>query len=211
MQPLDRHDADQRSGRPEHYRVDLSTALAADLASLSSALQDPDGSLEDRLALFADELRASFGSYLGLTITLAVDGHQISFSLTQRVAEAMTSLCIPLPEVAGSEPGSCLVLYAATPGAFVDLAADLAWTLGVDPAALVLDQHLAVPGSSNVVSGLQEHAVINQAIGVLIEDGHTPESGRTELRRRADLEDVALAVSAQQVLDGLVRPSSAAD
>ncbi len=190
--------------------MDLSTALAADLASLSNALQDPDGGLEVRLASFADDLRASFGSYLGLTITLALDGHQISFSLTDRVAVAMTSLCIPLPEVAGSEPGSSLVLYAATPGTFVDLAADLAWTLGLDPAALVLDEHLAVPKSSDVVTGLQEHAIINQAIGVLIEDGHTPESGRAELRLRAELDDVALMVSAQRVLDGLTAPPATA-
>jgi hypothetical protein len=190
--------------------VDLSTALAADLASLSNALQDPDGGLEDRLALFADELRASFGSYLGLTITLALDGHQISFSLTERVADAMTSLCIPLPEVAGSEPGSSLVLYAATPGAFVDLAADLAWTLGLDPGALVLDEHLAVPQSSEVVTGLQDHSIINRAIGVLIEDGYTPESGRTELRRRAELDEVALTVSAWQVLAGLITPPATA-
>jgi hypothetical protein len=190
--------------------VDLSTALAADLASLSSALQDPDGGLEDRLDSFADELLASFGSYLGLTITLALDGHQISFSLTDRVAEARTSLCIPLPEVAGSEPGSTLVLYAANPGAFVDLATDLAWTLGVDPGALVLDEHLAVPSSSDVVTGLHEHAMINRAIGVLIEDGHTPVSGRAELRRRAELDDVPLTVLAQRVLDALTRPPATA-
>jgi hypothetical protein len=186
--------------------VDLSTALAADLASLSGALQDPDGGLEDRLLQFAAELRASVGSYLGLTITLALDGHPISFSLTERVAEALTSLCIPLPEVAGSEPGSSLVLYAGTRGAFVDLAADLAWTLGLDPAALVLDGHLTVPVSSHVVTGLQEHAVINRAIGVLIEEGHTPESGRAELRWRADHEDVPLTVAAQRVLDSLTMP-----
>lgn len=187
--------------------MNLSTALAAELAMLSGALQEPDGGLERRLETFADDLNHSVSSYLGLTVTIAVDGHEISFSLTERAGDAETSLCIPLPAVAGSEPGSTLVLYAATPGAFVDLSADLAWALGVDQTDLVLDANLAVPMTSDVVSGLREHATINRAVGVLIEDGHTPESARAELRGRAEHDGVTLTASAQRVLDDLPKPS----
>lgn len=185
--------------------MDLPAALAADLALLSAAIQDSDGDLETTLRSFAADLRRSVGSALGLTVTIALDGHEISFTLSERVAEAKTSLCIPLPAVAGSEAGSSLVLYAATPGAFVDLAADVAWALALDPSVLLLDQHLAVPMTSDAVIGLRGQATINQAIGALIELGHTPESARAELLRRAD-RDGDVTGSAQRVLDGIRAP-----
>jgi hypothetical protein len=175
---------------------------------LSGALQEPDGGLERRLESFADDLNQAVSSYLGLTVTIAVDGHEISFSLTETAGHAETSLRIPLPAIAGSEPGSTLVLYAATPGAFVDLSADLAWALGVNQADLLLDANLAVPMTSDVVSGLREHATINRAIGVLIEDGHTAELARAELRRRAARDGVTLTASAQRVLDDLTKPGA---
>jgi hypothetical protein len=186
----------------------LSSALAAELAALSGALQEPDGGLEVRLGLLADDLKVAVSSYLGLTVTIALDGHEISFSLTEQAGQAKTSLCIPLPHIAGSEPGSSLVLYASTPGAFVDLAADLTWSLGLDPVAILLDAHLAVPKPSDVVSGLHEQGIVNQALGVLIERGHTIESARTELRRQAEEYEVGVPVRAQRILDDLPKPTA---
>lgn len=98
-----------------------------------------------------------------------------------------------------------MVLYAATPGAFVDLAADLAWVLRLEPTALALDQHLVVPVSSDGLVGLAEHATINRAIGVLIARGHTPASARGELRRQADLDSGDVPAAAQRVLDSILR------
>jgi hypothetical protein len=181
----------------------LSSALAAALSSLSGAIKDPNAGLEARLQLLADDLKVAVSSYLGLTVTIAMDGHEISFSLTERGGPAATSLCLPLPEVAGSEPGSSLVLYGATPGAFVDLAADLTWALALDPAAIVLDAHLDVPRPSDVVTGLHEQGIVNQALGVLIERGHAFESARAELRRQAKADNVGVPVSAQRILDDL--------
>lgn len=187
--------------------MDHSASLAADLARLSDAAQNPGDGLEPVLERLVADLRRAIGSYLGLTMTIAVEGHEISFTQSERAEPAGTSLQIPLAPVAGSEPGSALVLYAAVPGAFVDLAADMAWILALEPATLVLDAHLGVPVSSEAVIGLREHATINRALGALIEQGFAPDAARAELRRRADLDDGDVPAAAQRILDGLLRRS----
>jgi hypothetical protein len=188
--------------------VNLSAALAADLGLLSAAIHNTDGGLEPVLQSLATELHATVESYVGLTITIAAEGHRISFTSSEPGAIATTSLSIPLTALAGSETGSSLVLYATTPGAFVDLAADLGWVLEIQPSALVLDQHLQVPAPLGGVAGLRELATINRGIGALIERGHTPESARAELRRHADSDSGDLPAAAQRILDGLGPPSS---
>jgi hypothetical protein len=187
--------------------VNLPAALAADLGLLSSAIQHTDGGLEPVLESLGNELQAAIDSYVGLTITIAADGHHISFTTSKSGAVSTTSLSIPLSVLVGGEAGSSLVLYAGTPGAFVDLAADLAWVLEIKPSALVLDQHVAVPPSSEGVIGLREHATINRAIGALIERGRTPKAARTALRRHADdAHSGDLPAAAQRILGGLRRP-----
>ncbi|MDQ2751226.1 MAG: hypothetical protein ABI775_00230 [Pseudonocardiales bacterium] len=183
----------------------LSAALAADLGALSAAIEHTDGGLESVLQSLDAELRGAVGSYVGLTITIAAEEHRISFTTTGPDASAGTSLRIPLDAVAGSQTGSTLVLYAATPGAFVDLAADLAWVLEVKPTLLVLDQHLALPTPTAGVAGLREHATINRAIGALIESGLPPELARAELRRRAAVDGGDVPTAAGRILDGLAR------
>lgn len=185
--------------------MDLSSALAADLSLLSAAIEDSDGDLNRRLESFVVDLRGAVGSFLGLTMTIAVEAHEISFTLSERATQAGTSLCIPLSAVTDSRAGSALVLYAATPGAFVDLAADLAWTLTLDPSTFVLDQHLAVPVPSKSVIGLRGHTIVNRAVGALIDRGHTPESAHTELRHHADTEHRSLHAGAQWMLDSIRR------
>ena len=186
--------------------MNLSAALAADLGLLSAAIQNTDGGLEPVLESLATELHGAVDSYVGLTITIAAEGHRISFTTSEPGAIAKTSLSIPLAAVAGSEAGSSLVLYATTPGAFVDLAADLAWVLEVKPSALVLDQHVALPPPSDGVTGLRELATINRAIGALIERGHTPESARAQLREYANADSGDMPAAAQRVLDSMRHP-----
>jgi hypothetical protein len=186
--------------------VNLSAALAADLGLLSAAIQTTDGGMEPVLQSLATELHAAVASYVGLTITIAAEGHRISFTTSEPGALAKTSLSIPLTALAASDAGSSLVLYATTPGAFVDLAADLAWVLEVTPSALVLDQHVVMPAPSDGVAGLRELATINRAIGALIELGRTPDSARAEIRRHADLDSGDMPAAAQRILDGLRRP-----
>jgi hypothetical protein len=185
--------------------VDISPALARDLAILSNDLDGSDLDLETQLVAFAASVRLAIASYLGMRMTIAVHGCEFSFSAPDHAVARSpaigTSLRIALNAVSTAEPGSTLVLYAASPGAFVDLAADLGYALGIDPLALVLDDQLAAPASgSGSGMGLERCATINKAVGVLIGRGHTPESARDGLARYASLDGRDPCVAAEQIL-----------
>jgi hypothetical protein len=116
------------------------------------------------------------------------------------------SLLIPLQPVlvggAATAAGIDLVLYAATPGAFTDLAADLAWLSGQALSEYALNQHLLGLDATTPTDGLATLSLSNQAIGVLIACGHTPEQAEQELLARAARGGVDRRVAAQQILAG---------
>jgi hypothetical protein len=191
------------SGAPP---VDISAALAVDLTALTDALDDPRTDLGTQLGSFVDDVRSAVGSYLGLSMTTVVDGHAVTLDLIEDLGDSSglaASLLLPLPAIADAEPGSVLLLYAAKAGAFVDLAADLTWALGLDPAALILDEHLTAPAEVSALSGLQELSIINQAVGVLIDRGHTPQAARDELHQHASNEGRSPYASAERLVHGL--------
>jgi hypothetical protein len=178
--------------------VDISATLAADLALLTQALDDSGIELEAGLRAFTADLKLAVASFTGMTMTIALDGHEVSFTVhDQATIHPATSLLIPLATVTPTDAASTLLLYAATPGAFVDLAADLIYALRIEPTALVLDGHLDPPAG---LTGLDEHSVINQAIGVLIGRGHTPESAQHELQRLAKLDHDNLHAAAEALI-----------
>jgi hypothetical protein len=176
--------------------------ISAALAALTEALDD-DQDLETTLHDFAIAAQLAVASYLGMTVTIIAGGHEISFTVRehqeaeQRIA---TSLLIPLTYLAAAAPGSFLVLYAATPGAFVDLAADLSYALHVEPDELTLDAHLTPANHHSGVTGLVDMSHINQAIGILIERGHTPHSASTELQHLASQAETTVRVAAHQLI-----------
>ena len=179
--------------------MDISAALAVQLAVLTQALDNPGIDLEAELRTFTTDIKRAVASYTGMTMTIALDGHAVSFTVhDDATTKPTTSLLVPLAALAPTDAASTLLLYAATPGAFVDLAADLSYALGIGAAALVLDGHLEPPADSAWLSGLEDHSAINQAIGVLIGDGHTPESAHDELHRlaRSDHDDLRAAAEA---------------
>ena len=111
-----------------------------------------------------------------------------------------TSLQVPLGAWTDLEPGSAVIFYAATTGALVDLAADLGWLLNLR-ADVVLDGHLPAQ-PQEVISGLAELSVIQQALGVLIDRGMTPQAGRDELEHLARESDTTVhAVAARVIRD----------
>ena len=190
--------------------MDISRALAVDLAALSDALGDSDVDLETLLQALAADLKDAIASYIGMTLTIIVNGHEFSFTMfLEANAEAVaTSLKIPLAALSSAEEGTSLVLYATMPGAFVDLAADLSYVLGLGPDLLVPDQrtaHHATTLDQAGVAGLAEYSLVNQAVGVLIARGHTAESARDELRRLADLDGGHLRDAASTVLMSVKR------
>ena len=181
--------------------MDISAALAADLALLTQALDDSGIDLEAGLRAFTADVKVAVASFTGMTMTIAFDGHDVSFTVhDDATIQPATSLLIPLATVTPTDPASTLLLYAATPGAFVDLAADLIYALRIEPTALVLDGHFDPRAGSGGITGLDEHSAINQAIGVLIGRGHTPESAQHELQRLATLDHDNLRVAAEAVI-----------
>jgi len=181
--------------------VDISAALAADLALLTQALDDSGIDLEAGLRAFTADVKVAVASFTGMTMTIAFDGHDVSFTVhDDATIQPATSLLIPLATVTPTDPASTLLLYAATPGAFVDLAADLIYALRIEPTALVLDGHFDPRAGSGGITGLDEHSAINQAIGVLIGRGHTPESAQHELQRLATLDHDNLRVAAEVLI-----------
>ena len=181
--------------------MDISAALAADLALLTQALDDSGIDLEAGLRAFTADVKVAVASFTGMTMTIAFDGHDVSFTVhDDATIQPATSLLIPLATVTPTDPASTLLLYAATPGAFVDLAADLIYALRIEPTALVLDGHFDPRAGSGGITGLDEHSAINQAIGVLIGRGHTPESAQHELQQLATLDHDNLRVAAEALI-----------
>jgi len=179
--------------------VEFSATLVADLKSLTDALDQPGTDLEALLRGLADDARRAVGSYLGLKMTLIVDGHQVTLTAMDELAnpgDIATTALLPLPALIDAEPGSVIVFYAGKAGAFVDFAADLSFTLGLRLDVIVLDEHLTPP---HAVSGLNEMSQVNQAIGILIERGHTPEHARAGLDRIAGLVGITVRGAAQPV------------
>ena len=187
--------------------MDISAQLAADLAVLSQALDD-DADLETTVRDFAAAAKLAVSSYLGMTVTVIAGGHEVRLNVPDHdraVHEIGASLLIPLTDMAATESGSSLVLYAATPGAFVDLAADLTYAMQVGPDALVLDAHLTPSLDNAGIDGLADMTRINQAIGILIGRGHTPAGASTELHRLAHSAETTVRVAAHRLIHATSR------
>lgn len=195
--------------------MDISAALAADLAILTQALDQRDVDLQTQVQALSDDVSSAVVSYLGLRMAIAVGGQDVSIALrsdTTTGPEVATSLLIPLAAVTDAEPASALVLYAGVPGAFVDLAADLAHALNLDPISLALDEHLHRPSDgASGAAGLDWHSAINQAIGILIGRGRTPEAALEELQRLARLDGNNLHHSAAALILGISVPTPLSD
>ena len=193
--------------------MELSAGLAADLARLTDALDDPVTDLADLVGSVHDAFVVAVPSALGVAFTIQTSPDltirsspaELTVSTLDGAATAVaTSLQVPLGSWTDLEPGSAVIFYAATTGALVDLAADLGWLLNLR-ADVVLDGHLPAQ-QPEATSGLAELSVIHQALGVLIERGMTPQAGREELQTLARESDTTiLAVAAQVIRD---RPSA---
>lgn len=183
--------------------MDSSPAIAAALAALAHVLDEsgPDDIQANVESLLAD-LKRAVPSFIGMTVTIALDDHEVSFTVhADGPIKPATSLLIPLESPAPSAAAaSTLLLHAATPGAFVDLAADLSYALSIELSRLILDGHLELPEHSDGLSGLDDYAAINQATGILIGRGNTPEAARAELQRLAALDHGSLRAAADTLI-----------
>jgi len=189
----------------------IGAALAADLDILTAALDEPGADVLHTLHQLSVDAQAAVPTYLGLSVT--VDGSDPPFTFTTledgMAADVRTSLWLTLPGVGVGvgvgdgrvSPSVALILYAGTPGTFVDLTADLAWLTGRPASDFALDQHLCGPARPDTGTYLRTASVINQAIGVLIGRGYTPERAHRELDTQADSACTERHTTARFILD----------
>ena len=166
--------------------MEISKALAADLALLTEALDEPGISIVDTVRQLAVDVGLAVRSFLGLTVFASGSGPWLTFSVMADRAthgDVRASLMMPLTQLAraGGETQIAVILYAAKAGALVDLAADLAWLIGCELGDLVVDQHMDRHPDRSVGTA----SVINQALGVLFGRGLTPQQADSELGTRA--------------------------
>ncbi|HXB89694.1 hypothetical protein [Mycobacterium sp.] len=192
----------------------ISAALAADLGILTAALDGPDADVLHSLHQLGVDAQAAVPTYLGLSVTF--DGSDPPFTFTTledgTADNVRTSLRLtPLARVddGRAAPSVALILYAETPGTFVDLTADLAWLTGRPPSDFALDQHRSVPAGSDAGTSLPAASVVNQAIGVLIGRGYTPRQAHSKLDTQADGAGTDRYTTAQFILDTLTAENPA--
>jgi hypothetical protein len=155
-------------------------------------------------------LLAAVPSAIGLSMSIHMSEIDLTLTTLPEGGKPQTSLRVPLSTWADLEAGSEVIFYATTAGSLVDLAADLGWALGLNIAwtrqvldqVLVLDQHLTpVPG----LSGLSDLSALNQAVGVLLAKGRSPDRAIEDLKRAASLANSSIAGAARAIIGQLDR------
>lgn len=157
--------------------------LAASLELLNEALEDPDVDFAADVAALTAAARNAVHSYLGLTIIFSGDPAVAItvFAEPGPMPATRASLRMPMPGNDIGDVGVVFILYASQPGAFVDLAADLAWMSARTSTQFVLDQHLQPHAQPDGTVTLRDAMLINQAIGVLISRGATPDAALRDI------------------------------
>jgi hypothetical protein len=193
----------------------ITAALAADLGILTAALDESGADIAQSLHQLGLNARAAVPTYLGLSVIVGDDDDP---SFTVALADGVvagdirTSLWLTLSGVAERREtlAVALILYAGSPGTFVDLAADLAWLTGRPSSDFVLDEHLRIVAGSSTRMQLAA-VVVNQAIGVLIGRGYTPQQADGHLDTLAANAGTDRHAAADRILVTLVEKDADQD
>jgi hypothetical protein len=199
----------RRSGRLGTL-VDSPRLLTDDIRDLFSDLAVPDPvtsqpvDLEDSLEALTASVKRAVPSYRGLGLILIIDEQPVTVTSAERgnASDIATSLCLSLAWVPLLGPESQITFYASVPGTFIDLAADLAHALGSE--SLHMDGDIPSALASDL-TGVRRLSTINEAVGVLIGHGHTPDRAQDELRHMADVARISIHRAAEAVIEN---PSS---
>ena len=191
--------------------MDAPRLLTDDIRDLFSDLAVPDPmtgqpvDLQASLAALTASVKRAVPSYRGLALILVIDEQPVSVISAARgdTSDIATSLCLSLAWVPLLRTDSQITFYASVPGTFVDLAADLALALGSE--SLRLDEDIPSALVSDL-TGVRRLSTINEAVGVLIGHGHTPDGAQRELRHMADTTRISVHRAAEAVIGN---PSSA--
>jgi hypothetical protein len=165
--------------------VRIPSGLAADLALLTDALDV--GDIASTVSLLTSDVAAAVSSYAGLSLRLRLSDSDVELTTLDDVEvidRIVTSIRLPVSP-ATTRPSVVIVLYATRRGAFVDLAADLAWLTDRTLGDVSLDEDLGGRLHAHPVTSLRSVSSIDQAMGVLVGRGHTPEEALVELEALA--------------------------
>jgi hypothetical protein len=187
-----------------------SPALVEGLSLLSDALDDPMTDLQAVLSVLTDDLTAAVPAYLGLTVTLNVQDQAVVVTTLDagNTTEVRASLLLPLFPLGESDTTGSVAFYSGSGGAFIDLADDARWIFNLDGPP-VLDGHLPPAGGDPAgIRGLTALIDLNQALGILIEDGYTQNDAPTELRRRAHQAGMNIPDTVRYLLSTLPPPEN---
>jgi hypothetical protein len=194
--------------------VTIPAGLAAELGLLTQALDLPGTDVAETVTRLAADAQTAVDSYLGLSVMIIANRSQFDLTVLAEGTEPehiRTSLFVPLTTAdaaeASSPPASvALILYAAAPGAFIDLAADLSWITGRTLADFPSDGHRTLPSNYTDPTPLTAMSHINQALGVLIGYGSIPEQAESDLYARAAAAGIDVVGAATLILAALKSP-----
>jgi len=196
--------------------VNIPPSVLAELALLSDVLDSPSFDISETLSRLVADVAASLPSFIGISILVGDPETRLEVTTIENSAQAArirTSLRFPLREgdVAGAHGGASgeLIVFAAQPGALVDLAADLAWLTRLPLADARLDEDLGGPDSTSRERSLSRLSTINQALGVLMGGGLTQEESVAELATRAEKAGLDRHLVAAEILASLPGPTAA--
>ena len=178
----------------------LTEAIIDLLGSVDSTGARPAIHLRAAVATLARAVKRVAPSYQGVAITVIIDGQRVTLTAMEPSSdpsEITTSMHLSLGGFPLLDPTTEITFYAATPGTFTDLGADLTFALGAG-AGPRLDQDLPTPVWTGV-TGMAELSDINVAIGILIGHDHTPETARRELHRLAAAASITTSAAAARV------------
>jgi hypothetical protein len=187
--------------------VKITSAMAAALAIMTEALDEHGTDIAHSLHRLTLDAAAAVPSYLGLSVVVSHSDCPLIITTLADGAVAgdiRTSLHVLLPGSSdGHDPAPvAFILYAAAPGAFVDLAADLLWLTVRPLTEVTLDEHLTVPAGPDAAQ-LQAQSDINQAIGVLIGRGYTPQQAHWQIDTQAANNRTDRHTAARLLLDNI--------
>lgn len=196
------------------------TDVPAHLTRLAASSDTDAALLHDVLTALVGSLRVTAASYHGLQLTLVDGGCPVTLTeFADPDVISASSLRVDLALiVVDADPTSRIVFYAGTPGALVDLAADLQYALKVtitprrtapnsldadDDVVPMLELDADLPPVSTVsgLTGLAESSTINRAVGLLIGRGYLVDAAHDALRNGAATTDEEVHVFATRLLD----------
>lgn len=186
--------------------MNINAVMAAALAVLTEALDEHGTDIALSLHRLTLDAAAAVSSYLGLSVVVSQSDTPLTITtLTDGtvVADICTSLHVLLPVTEPGRAPVALILYAATPGAFVDLAADMAWLKASPMIEVTLDEHLLSATGRETATQLLAASDINQAIGVLIGRGYTAHEAHREIDTHAATNDIDRHSAARLILDAI--------